>query len=178
MKFFRITQDDRDIQSIIIKGLINIPQYKDISKGNITALPFANCYNVVSKKQNVYPDILLKQLFMVSRDVFNLLKMFLGDKLNYRCMLLVDNKYQTNGYFYIPQLPVVANCLSPESSMNIDGSVVEKVVIQNNYKYPDIFCIPSAKENIYIVSLHMAESLLRRDFSGFCLEKVFLSNSV
>jgi len=171
MKYFRLGQDDREDQYLTIKGLINLPCFQQIKQGDISGLPKSNSYMVVSSYSDKLPNILTNQLFMVTQDIFALIQLFLGE-VDYRCMFLVNRRRNIEKFYYIPQLPLI-NCLSSQCKSNLDKSHFTKIVIKRE-RYPDIFRISNVKDRVIIISLPLAESILRRDIKGVQLEQIWL----
>lgn len=86
--------------------------------------------------------------------------------LQYRYFCLLDNQNQVHKFYYAPALEMV-DCLSEESGCNLDKSVIRNVVLRKeSIDGKDLFRIAGVKEPVVIVSLPMAESLLRRRPKG------------
>lgn len=156
---------------LISLGLINLPCFQQIKQGDISGLPKSNSYMVVSSHSDKLPNILSNQLFMVTQDIFELIQLFLGE-VDYRCMFLVNRKRNIEEFYYIPQIPLI-NCLSSQCKSNLDKSHFTKIVVKRE-RYPDIFRISNVKDRVIIISLPLAESILRRDIKGVQLERIWL----
>ena len=167
MKYFRIRQEDRDGQNCLIRGLITLPCAEDLRRGEIRGLPLSSSHYITSSF-DVLPEILCKQIFMVSQGLFDLVTLYLGET-EYRNFFLEDDQGR-QAFYYIPQLPLMY-CLSEQSRSNPDKSRIERTIIKAGRDYPDIFQISGIRDRAYILSLPFAESLLRRGAGGFFLEE-------
>ena len=78
MKYFRIRQEDRDGQNCLIRGLITLPCAEDLRRGEIRGLPLSSSHYITSSF-DVLPEILCKQIFMVSQGLFDLVTLYLGE---------------------------------------------------------------------------------------------------
>ena len=174
MKYFRLGQDDREDQYLTIKGLINLPCFQQIKQGDISGLPKSNSYMVVSSYSDKLPNILSNQLFMVTRDIFALIQLFLGE-VDYRCMFLVNRRRNIEKFYYIPQLPLI-NCLSSQCKSNLDKSHFTKIVIKRE-RYPDIFRISNVKDRVIIISLPLQRAFFDVTLRVFNLNRYGLKNN-
>lgn len=64
-------------------------------------------------------------------------------------------------------------CLSEKSELNLNKTVVKKIILdKEKIKNKKIFKIKESLKTLVVIRLDVAESLLRREFKGMCLERL------
>jgi len=92
-----------------------------------------------------------------------------------RQVVLLDKENQESGLYYLPILHRI-DCISPKSRLNngrtkfIGAPVLDKTKINGRH----IFWPEKLNSDLPIISLDLAESILRRDGMGISLEPVEL----
>ena len=171
MEYFKLEQDKRVPYGVLMQGLSKMENIQDTLKGNIIPLKRMNVVFVPPSRFNWYPDVLDRQLFLVQENVKEAFDLYQPD-LQYRYFCLLDNQNQVHKFYYAPALEMV-DCLSEESGCNLDKSVIRNVVLRKeSIDGKDLFRIAGVKELVVIVSLPMAESLLRRRPKGIRISHV------
>lgn len=174
MKYFRLTQDHRIPYGIMIQNFRGFPNIQEAINGNIIPLKFMSVGFVKPSQYNWYPEVLDSQrVFMVQEDVKKVFSLYLPDA-EYRHFCILDKANMVYKYYYVPQLDLI-DCLSNESKSNLDKSVFDKIVLKKEEIVSrDIFRVSNINTTMVIVSLAVAESLLRRDVFGIRLFNVQL----
>ncbi|MNI92322.1 hypothetical protein D3C73_1500980 [compost metagenome] len=82
----------------------------------------------------------------------------------------IEQRIQKN--YYIPFVERLA-AVHPESEWNLDQSVLRKLVLRADaIRGHKIFRIQESAIPMIIVRLDIAESILRRDYTGIALEQI------
>lgn len=165
MRYFRLQQDHR-IQNAAVMLLDNIRNYQQAARGNILALPGMSVAFVQSSSENVYPDVLDSQLFMIKeklKDVFDLFEL----NLQYRDICLLDNPFDVSEFYFIPHFEE-KNCIS------LKEWVQNRVILLNPeaVEGKSICKVADVGETMVIVTLDVAESIYRRRLNGVSLTAV------
>ena len=123
------------------------------------------------REGNEKTDILTVPLFMVSEEIKNVLKMYDADMICKGIQLFSnDEEYVPILYFAIQ--PYRADCLHRDVRINPNGTVNEVVLDKKMIPNKDIFVIDRLIETKIVISLRVAESLLRRSIYGIGLETI------
>lgn len=69
-------------------------------------------------------------------------------------------------------IPQAVECLSPKAEFNKDDTLERLVIDETKIGFTKIFKVDGILENFIMISLDLAESILRRDFTGIKLERV------
>jgi len=120
---------------------------------------------------NEYPDALSRQIFVVREPLKQVFDMFVPD-LTYKILCAMDLPNRKRAYYYAPQLPSI-ECYSEQSDANLNRSAIhslrlKKECIGDN----DIFRVGGINEHVVIVTLGVAECILRRKLNGIRLNRV------
>ena len=68
-------------------------------------------------------------------------------------------------------------CLSENAEFNLNKTLVKRIILDNKkINGKKIFKIKESSKTLIVVRLDVAESLLRREFSGICLERLEIEN--
>lgn len=175
MDYFRLRQDPRRPYGILLKGLIQMSNGIQAAHGDVGGLDkMTVAFVSTGSKLNWYPDVFDKQIFMVRKHIkksFDLV----APKMEYRYFCVLDNDNDRHEYYYAPVLPQVS-CYSKASEANLDTSVVRHLALRKGEIPPfmDIFRVSGVKDKVVVVSLAMAECLMRRRTDGILLSPIDL----
>jgi len=170
MSYFIIYEDKDHEYSIKPKGLVDKIDYDDIKDHSDDIKNMTIQLNLIEKKENEYVDYLEKPVVLISdklKQVFEKYK----QNIFYRAVVLADEKNMDQDLYW--QL-VIKNldCISNKSEFDKVGNLKKLVINENKIEDNKIFKIEYKFQNIIIVSLDIAESILRRDFTGIKLKRV------
>ena len=176
MEYFRLMQDKRVSNSIFMNRTLRIKNLDEASNGNVLLLKRDNVLPVTPAVTDIFPSVLDRQIFMVSRAVLNVILLF-DLELQYRYFYLHDVKAKKFYSYYAPNIEMI-DCLSTASVSNFDLSVVKKVVIKRDAlpctPLPEFFRVSNVEDCIVAISLEVAECILRRPVEGVRLDKIEL----
>ena len=108
---------------------------------------------------HLYPDVLSKQVFMVSQDILDAILIF-DSKMDYSTRYLMDRKNRELNTYFIPHLQAV-HCLSESEDITTKCNTI-KLDITKIPQSNHIFQIGDIDENAIVVSLALLEAVLRR----------------
>jgi len=169
MKFFLLDADDRNEQPHFLDWYeqINPMQYASWT------FPRLNSLAVSLSEDADFMDIISYPYFMLSKEFANLVRMY-DDTIQFKYAVAHDLKNKRHFIYSIPLIEVI-DCLSPESELNRDSSVLRHVVLRRaTVREHTLFKIGGVK-NCYIVgSLEFLESAFRREVTGLRIREILL----
>jgi len=158
MEYFCLQQDMDFSPNLILTGLSNVCTKDDFIPEKAFDIPDHSVVYPISKKENQYIDILSQQFFMVTEMVKEVFSLYVPE-IKYKVFCVIDNRYKIYEYYFAPILSRVSY-----KDMHPDPASLEITAEQIGDK--PIFRIDSQYDNIVVVSLEIAESLLRREIVG------------
>ncbi|TVX92044.1 imm11 family protein [Paenibacillus agilis] len=174
MAYFVLKQDARWLHAVEVIGSMSTLQRSDDTedgdKGREIADRGSLPFQVRSQSRQRYLDYLERPLPLLSEKLKRLVEKYAA-KMPVRSAVLIDQEQgQQQPYWLIA--PPVVDCLSDETEFHLDGSL-KKLVIEKEKAGPyHLFKLGGIREDMLIVSLALAESMLRRDFMGIRVEHV------
>lgn len=118
-----------------------------------------------------YSDILTAPLFLVTEQVKELMQLY-DEEIYFKGVQLFAKDKTHEPLLYYTVQPYKADCLHKSVRINPNGTVNEVVLEKSKIPKKDIFVLEGLKETRMVISLRMAESLLRRELYGIGLEAV------
>lgn len=126
---------------------------------------------VEATKNSIYPDLFSEQLYLVSAGLQKIIAMYEPHHI-WKSIPLMDGVNQKQSMYYLPIFPE-AEVLSSASQFNLDHSRITRLVLDaGKVKGRKIFRVKESEIPLVIVSLDVAESIMRRDFIGVSLTPV------
>jgi len=120
-----------------------------------------------------FPDIVLYPRFMFANRLKDIISLY-EPGLVIKHVYLFDKKRRKSKLYCLPVLEHVA-CLSSESKLNLDKSVIIRAVLdREKVKRKALFAVAEVSNQYVVASLEVTESLLRRDVLDFELEEIEL----
>lgn len=171
MEYFLMQQDKRYSHPPFILDVFNNIDKRHICKERFMNISPITVLYVKPDAENQYLDVLDRQMFLVSEEVKKLLEKY-EPYLKFKIIALIDKENSKTTQYYLPILDKI-DCLSEKSQLNLDRSVVKKIVLkEDNIGDKSIFKLDGVSTTYVIVRLDLAESILRRDFIGIKLTRV------
>ena len=152
MKHFSLEQDKRIPYGVLLTQLNNIYGYYESKKGNLTSLDRAIISFVNSSPINFYPDVLDRQIFMIKGVVKEVFDLFLPE-LEYKHCCLLDNPNRKHELYFIPILS-------------------SRSVLADAEKNDYIFRLVNERDSKVIISIEVAEAILRRKPTGIRISSI------
>lgn len=126
---------------------------------------------VSSTRDSMYTDILSEGLYLVSDKLQKIIMMYEPFHI-WKTTPLMDRVNQKQSLYYLLIFPEV-DVLNPRSQFNRDHSRITKLVLDaNKVAGRKVFRVKESESPLVIVSLDVAESIMRRDFIGVSLTPV------
>lgn len=176
MKYFILMMEK---SCLYVPKLKDMRLYKDLtdamySEGAFMKLPQRLITRVTTSEQTLWADVLVSPVFLISKKVLDLVKMY-GDTCYCKAVILLDQENAKSKEYYIPKFEqvkgnIVLGKIEGSESFNIALDSDSKI-----NKWSNIFQIRLKKELYTVINLDFAESLLRRDLEGVGLKEIVIS---
>lgn len=170
MDFFVISQDERisvAVKPINVSKVIS-QEMLDINKAKKMGRLFLQL-QIKDKEYNEYIDFIESP--MLASDKLKTLFEKYDTGVYYIPVMLADMKRQRQDVYWL-LVPHEKDCLSQKAEFNKDGSIKKLIINEKKAAGFKIFKIKGVLENYLIIRLDVAESILRRDFTGITLKKL------
>lgn len=175
MRYFELMSDKEISYPLRIQKLDTKLYRNGLAKEKFLALPPLSVgYFDDSIWLELY-DVLSEPAFMIS-DSLKSVFMLYEPKMEFKAVRLFADDLQDNQapLFWLPYIPFV-DCLSGETKKYPNGMLESLVLDRHADITYSMFCVAGILEHKVIVSLPVAESMLRRKMTGFTFVPVFFS---
>lgn len=164
MDYFILSQDRR------VKNFIDNSDLKSLKNMNILAdriTPISIPVN--NEKDNEYGDFINGDTVIVSEKLKVLLEKY-DENIFFRPIVFQDVNKRKQSLYWIAVFEEL-DCLSKESEFNKNGTIKKLVInkeLANGYR---IFTLKGTMEKLIIITLDLAESILRRGYVGIEIKR-------
>ncbi|KQO01096.1 hypothetical protein [Paenibacillus sp. Leaf72] len=175
MNHFIITQDERVTNALEPLGVRNAIKQEWLTLAGSYELDNQHLhFRIKDQSQAIEVDFIERPVPLVSDRMKSIIEKF-APRMYFKPVGLIDLKQKKQLVYWLIIPPKVA-CLSKETVYDMHGNV-QRLVINRQLigRYPMI-SIEGIRENIWVINLALAESLLRRDLVGVRLTKAALMN--
>ena len=174
MEYFRLCQNKKMNNPFVVEGLDNqiyvanpsVEQFGQIPKSMVTYFNYASDFDV--------PDYVVTPTPMVSSRLRKVFRMY-DDSIEFKSVQNYTSqkkdafKLAPSYYvYYVEQ----TECLHEDSTIAPNGAVTDLVLKETRLRNKDIIVVGGIPQKITIVSLAVAESILRRRMFGIDFEEV------
>lgn len=172
MNYFILKQDSNLENSIVMEdfngsqNMILFKEDEDTFKDSIN-IP------IIANENSVFPEFYQAPVLMVSNDLYKIFNMY-ENSIIYKLVFFTDLKNKIQKVYRLV-LPSTLDALSKKTTYLKNGWVDKIVLDKNKIGDYKIFRIKAGVEYYFIVSLDVAESILKRKFIGIKFEKVGVS---
>lgn len=154
-----------------LKGWYGVIDRNTLANKQPHELPKRLLFEVEEHMQLVFTDIIALPCLMVSEMVRDMILLYEPGIEFVRIVVLSKEKKKSEAY-YIPFLPK-ADCLWKSSVLNLDRSVIKQAVVeQSKLSGHAIVQVDKVNCQCILVSLELAESILRRTAMGIMFREV------
>lgn len=168
MSYFLLKQDPTFTDAPTIINWYGKINEKNISIGKSHLLERRILLNVMPNKNLVFPPVLTNPFFLFTREIKKSVDLY-EKRLAYKEIVLLDSENMKTEHYYMPILPKV-DCLSEQSTFNLDHSILLKaVIVKENIPPNAIFLLEGVGNRHIVIRLDLAESILRKSFLGIHL---------
>lgn len=174
MEYFLLKQSEDVVNPIKIFGVdmenytvvMTHQDFKQIKRSKVAYAEYSRSHEM--------PDILTYPTYMVSDTIRRVLHMY-DDNISFKSIqvfptLEKDLMEATRTYWVYDC--VMEDCLHQDTIILPNGGMQEIILNKTKIKGRDIFRVKGTLDNKLIISLAVAESILRRNVYGIMLEKV------
>ena len=175
MDYFLLKQDEEYINAPRLLDVFNSIDVRNINLLNAHKIEDILIFNVDCDDKTEFLDILDRNLFLISEGMKKIIEKY-DQEIIFKITPLIDLPHERQENYYMPIFEEI-ECLSEKAELNLNKTVVKKIILDNQkIKGKKIFKIKESVKNFIVVRLDVAESLLRREFKGICLERLELDN--
>lgn len=176
MKYYILKADERNPLPRVINWfeVIN-PDLVNSTHGHM--LPRFTKLEIAHQEEMIFPDILTHPVFMVSKNAAQIIRYY-DSSVEFKYATLMDFESKENHTYFLPLLDSI-NCLSDDSELSLDKSVIKKAIInKKRVNGKQLFLLAGIKSPYICARLDIIESLLRRNVVGMSLLAVGYKNDV
>jgi hypothetical protein len=171
MDFFIISQDNSIPDPVQPAGILQVIDRNKIKPENIHKMDeIAVQFEVKENSKAIYVDFIENPVPLVSDKLKDILEKY-EERIFFKPILLADIKKSRQDVYWL-LVPDSIECLSDKSEFNKNDTIKRIVLDEKKVKYRKVFKVKGILENLIIVRLDVAESILRRGFTGITLKKV------
>lgn len=179
MKYFEI-QDSPELKyAPQLKDWYGKFDVRDICPMGFPKLPERELFLIEPSENIIFTDIILFPFLLISPMVREVIQMY-REACFYREVILLDRQSGLSRVYYLPVLDETRRIRLMDKpykngicQLKMDPSDSEKVHIDRN-----LFWVRDNKKRHIVISMDMAESLIRRNVIGFGLKEVILCHTL
>lgn len=168
MRYYRLMVDER-VKHRVETAPLSPLQVEDILSGHTLQAEDTPVSSSTYRSRTVYPDFLEFPLPLVSDSMKALLEKYMPE-LEWKAAILTDFQKARQDVYWVLRPPVV-DCLSSQTEWYPDHTL-KQLVLKHGKIESSIFRIAGLLEARIYINLAVAESLLRRPFTGVRVQKV------
>lgn len=166
MDYFVITQDNRIINRGEPVGITKAI-FQDDALDETMPLQF----RTKEQRLDEFVDFIERLVPLVSEPMKEILEMYAEESAVFFPVVLADTKRGVQRLYWYPRLPKL-ECLSNKTDFNKNGTIKRLSINPEQVTDYRLFQIGGIMESFIVCDLVVAESLLRRNFVGFKLERI------
>lgn len=171
MDYFLLSQDNTIPNAVEPVGILKTLDRDMINKENAHIMDgLAVQFEVKESSSVEYVDFIESPVPLVSDKLKEILSKY-DKKVIFKPIFLADIKRSRQEVYWL-MVPEDVECLSPKSEFNKNGTIKSIVIDEERVKYCRVFKIKGVLENLIVIRLDVAESILRRGFSGIRLTRL------
>ncbi|OOM11684.1 hypothetical protein [Clostridium saccharobutylicum] len=171
MDYFLLKQDEEYTNAPRLMDVFNTVDVRNINLLKAHKIDDVVIVNVKCDDETEFLDILDRNLFLISKEMKKIIEKY-DSEILFKTTPLIDLPHERQENYYMPIFEEV-ECLSENAELNLNKTVVKKIILdKEKIKGKKIFKIKESSKSLVIVRLDVAESLLRREFKGMCLERL------
>ncbi len=176
MKYFEI-QDSPELKyAPQLKDWFGRFDVRDICPLGFPKLPERELFFIEPSENTLFTDIILFPFLLISPMVLDVINMY-REVCFYREIILLDQQSGLSKIYYLPVFDETRSVFLVEKQYKNGISLSEFPSLGNSkriYTDRNIFWVRDTKKRHIVISLDMAESLIRRNVTGLGLKEVML----
>ncbi len=172
MEYYELTQSGKVENPVELMGLDSAAYCLAMSRKDFDALDDMRVAYFSGNEAEELCDVLTTPTFLVSDKLKKLLSLY-GKETEYKGIQLFPTSEESKQYpvYWVPYFPC-QDCVHKSSTWYDNGMISSLALDKNRIGGRDVFRLPGLLEYKIIVSLPVAESILRRRFYGIELRKM------
>lgn len=175
MKYFIIETDKKMINQPQIVDWYNKINEKDVHPHSYNKIPKRNMFMVKAKEPVEFADVVSFPFFLVSETIKEVLSLY-EPNMVYKTVVFLNPKKEIHFVYNLPTLDEI-DCLSSESTFNMDRSIITHPVINcKKLKDKALFYIGNISSRYVVARMDFVESILKKNVKGIMLREVELIN--
>ena len=169
MKYFILDKDPLYTSSPHILGGFEKIRIRDITLKRCGNIPAQTMLDIQGRADTVFTDVITNPFFMISEKMYKITKKYDKNIIG-KQVVLMDSVNKKAELYYLLIMPHI-DCVSEKSELNPSRTKFIRPVIDplRVSKSRNIFWLKDFKSNLPVISLDLAESILRRDARGISL---------
>lgn len=169
MKYFCMGQGKRILHQVVLEAFPT-EERVNFTKEDAEKLAESTMLYTIEDENSVYPDILEAPLYMVSETISHVVTMYDPTVITKRVSLVNRERKSLQKYQLL--LLDQIDCLHETSEFYPDKTVKRLILDKEKVKGQEIFQIAGVDRMDVIVSLNIAESVLRRNVFGVQFQEI------
>ncbi|OOM73572.1 hypothetical protein CLPUN_44680 [Clostridium puniceum] len=175
MDYFLLKQDERYGKTPRLIDVFKNIDVRNINLLNAHKIDGMVIFNIKCDEGTKFLDILDTQLFLISEGMKKIIEKY-NTEIIFKIIPLINVEHERQENYYLPIIEEV-DCLSENAELNLNRTVVKRIILSTEkIKGKKIFKIKESSKTLIVIRLDVAESLLRRNFQGICLERLELED--
>jgi hypothetical protein len=175
MNYFLLKQDEEYTNAPMLTDVFYRLDVRNINLLNAHKIDDILIFNVKCNENTEFLDILDRNLFLISEEMKKIIEIY-DPGILFKTIPIIDLQHKKQGNYYMPIFEEI-ECLSERAELNLNKTVVKKIILdKEKIKGKKIFKIKESSKTLVVVRLDVAESLLRREFKGMCLQRLEISD--
>ncbi|AYK07025.1 serine protease [Brevibacillus laterosporus] len=173
MSYFILSQDNRLLDAVEPTGLTELITKEMLTEEKMHLLDELVLQVPIQRREHItYVDFIQRPIPLLSDHLKQLVVKYVP-KMLCKAVVLADREQMRQDLYWV-FVPPRVNCLSDRAEFNQDNTIKRLIVDQNKIGGRTFFQIDGIREEHLVVNVGLAESILRRDFTGIQLQKVEL----
>ncbi|NFR85745.1 hypothetical protein FDE85_02885 [Clostridium botulinum] len=175
MDYFLLKQDEEYTNAPMLMDVFKNIDVRNINLLNAHKIDDIVILNVKCNDETEFLDILDRNLFLISKEMKKIIKKY-DSEILFKTIPLIDLPHERQENYYMPIFEEI-ECLSEKAELNLNKTVVKKIILdKEKIRNKKIFKIKESSKTLVVIRLDVAESLLKREFKGMCLERLEIDN--
>ncbi|NFA42884.1 hypothetical protein EXM65_09935 [Clostridium botulinum] len=175
MDYFLLKQDEEYTNAPMLMDVFKNIDVININLLNAHKIEDIVILNVKCNEETEFLDILDRNLFLISKEMKKIIEKY-DSEILFKTIPLIDLPHERQENYYMPIFEEI-ECLSEKAELNLNKTVVKKIILdKEKIRNKKIFKIKKSSKTLVVIRLDVAESLLRREFKGMCLERLEIDN--
>lgn len=170
MEYFILSQDERITDRIQLSSEAKQQLKTLLQREKISKIGEHLSLRLQANGGRYYPDFVDAPLPLFSPEMKALLEQY-DAQLFFTPVFLFHPKENRQDLYWL-LIPDVVDCLAEQSEWHKDGSLKRLVIQPEQVAFYPCFQVAGVREKLLVIRLDVAESFLRRGFTGMHLQKI------